>query len=218
MKSFKQFIKEESPDQTRARLAYNKLTKNTKQEIDDKINMSTIQNDPLLSLGYKNVKDEKTGIPNIGQRPPSRATSYGDYDIKNRTIGIQKYHPLAPKGTLLDPEKYKSVANHELGHSGSMTISPIKKTNIIQQKLDMEGEEFRQRVLDLSTNRPDSEQYRGASRWTYEMDPAEKKYFSDKTDSLRKNAKAILSKEYNRDRQINNTTELGKAATRTIIP
>ena len=222
----------------------NDVYKSVKKNIDSKLEMDKIQNDPKLALGYDTLKDKDTGIMPVKKNPPLGA--WGSFNPGDKSISMRSKDMPARGIASREPddpipaERYKATTAHEIGHAASERLNPVNKkdgqyhygnmplkyganrTPVVTDtgKIryhDPGTEELRQRRADLTyrTGKPRED----SLKWTTALHDRDQQALDKINDTDRNRARQILYKKYGAaDRSTMTDRDLGKTATGTIIP
>lgn len=197
-----------------------KASKAEKIRRDASLPMSDIQSNPITALGYKKLKDPKTGIVKVGD--------VDDFEERGSYNPVKNKMALNSVTLRNKPKLRDDVAKHELGHTASHALNPepqqstshASKARATNKELETlrDKEENRQRRLDL-THSKDRTHRAAASSWSSNMHDRDQIALDKDNESLKNKARKTLYKAYGApDRATMSDRDLGKTATGTIIP
>jgi len=183
----------------------NSLVKTIKSFKDKELPMDKIQNDPVLSYGYRSVKNKDYDAVDLNPEPDPK-NNYGSYNPNTNQIYMNNKYKKSK-------DSYSSTIRHELGHAASVNLKGGMKN------IDRDTEELRQRRRDIDTNKPNSYTYKSGVKWTQKLHDRDQISLDKDNESLKNKARKALYKDYGApDRATMSDRDLGKTATGTIVP
>ena len=181
----------------------NSLVKTIKASKDRELPMDKIQNDPVLSYGYRAVKNKDYDAVDLHKE--TNPENLGSYDMETNKISMNDKWKKSK-------EAYSATIRHELGHASSVHLKG--KDNI-----NKDTEELRQRRKDIDTNKPVTSAYKSGVKETEKLHDRDQISLDKDNEALKNKARKALYKDYGApDRSTMSDRDLGKAATGTIVP